>query len=64
MKRKEILKKNSKELKGLLVEKSTALRNFRFAVAGSKTRNVREGRALRRDIARVHTMLKNKPAEK
>lgn len=33
------------------------LRAFRFGGAGSRTRNVREGRALRKDIARILTEL-------
>ncbi len=58
---KDISKKNDKELHSLLNEKREALRNFRFASAGSSQKNVREGRAARRDIARVLTALKAKP---
>lgn len=59
MKMKEIKNKNEKELKAMLAEKTLALRSFRFAVAGSNTRNVKEGKALKRDIARVQTLLNN-----
>ncbi|OHB19803.1 MAG: 50S ribosomal protein L29 [Parcubacteria group bacterium RIFCSPHIGHO2_01_FULL_56_18] len=38
-------------------EKREALRSFRFGGAGSRTRNVREGRTLKRDIARMLTEL-------
>lgn len=38
-------------------EKREALRSFRFGGAGSRTRNVREGRTLKRDIARIMTEL-------
>ncbi len=54
---KEILNKTEKELKTLVTEKRLALRNFRFAVSGSKNRNVKEGQALRKDIARALTVL-------
>lgn len=57
MKNKDIAKKNKKELQTLLTEKKTALRDFRFGVSGSNVRNVKEGKVLRRDIARVLTAL-------
>lgn len=40
-----------------VAQKREALRAFRFGGAGSRTRNVREGRTLRRDIARMMTEL-------
>ena len=52
---KEFLNKTEKELRTMLADKRTALRNFRFAVAGSKTRNVKEGKVARKDIARILT---------
>lgn len=36
-------------------EKREELRTFRFGSAGSRSRNVREGRTLRKDIARLMT---------
>ena len=41
-----------------LGEKRLALRSFRFAVAGSKTRNTKEGKNIRKDIARILTELR------
>ncbi len=41
-----------------IAEKREALRKFRFGGAGSRTRNVREGRTLRHDVARLLTELK------
>lgn len=41
-----------------IAEKREALRVFRFGGAGSRTRNVREGRNLRHEIARMLTELK------
>ncbi|MDP2705119.1 MAG: 50S ribosomal protein L29 [Patescibacteria group bacterium] len=57
---KELQEKNEKDLIKLLAEKRTALRNFRFGGTGSKTRNVKEGMFLRKEIARVLTALKGK----
>ena len=54
---KDILNKSQKELEALLSEKAMALRTFRFSVAGSNTRNVKEGKALKKDIARIKTVL-------
>lgn len=54
---KDIKTKNEKELRAMLAEKSSALRAFRFGVAGSNARNVKEGHALKKDIARVQTLL-------
>ena len=54
---KDIANKNEKELMTLLEQKSAALTSFRFGIAGSKVRNVREGRGVRKDIARILTAL-------
>ncbi len=55
-KKKETFKETSdKDIVRLLGEKREALRVFRFGSAGSKTRNVKEGRLIRRAIARLLT---------
>ena len=54
---KELLAKKEADLIKLLKEKREALRNFKFAISGSKTRNVKEGGMLRREIARILTAL-------
>ncbi len=41
-------------------EKHEALRVFRFGGAGSRTRNVREGRNLRREIAQILTEVRGR----
>lgn len=46
------------DLQKEIADKREALRAFRHASAGSHTRNVREGRTLRRDIARLLTELR------
>ncbi len=58
------LKKYSVEdIKKEIVEKREALRTFRFGEAGSRSRNVKEGRAIRRDIARLLTELRARELE-
>lgn len=53
MAKKESLKNNSVEdLNRMVSDKRDALRALRFSVAGSKNRNVKEARTLRKDIAR------------
>jgi len=42
----------------MLVEKREALRLFRFNISGSKVKNVKEGAAHRKDIARILTEMK------
>ena len=61
--KKEFAKKSTKELQTSLNEKRLALRSFRFAVSGSNTRNVKEGHALKKDIARILTLLNKKSSE-
>ncbi|MCH7529633.1 50S ribosomal protein L29 [Patescibacteria group bacterium] len=53
----DIQSKNEKDLKKLLNEKRESLRNFRFEIAGSKIRNVKEAKNTRREIARIETEL-------
>lgn len=52
---KEIKEKTEIELKKMLSESREALRSFRFSGSGGKTRNVKEGRNLRKNIARILT---------
>jgi ribosomal protein L29 len=53
-------KMNDADLMKTLKEKREALRVFRFGVAGSKTRNVKEASVIKRDIARVMTEMASK----
>ena len=57
---KDMRDKKPEDLMKLLTEKRELLKNFRFGISGSKTRNVREGRGLKRDIARIQTTLAEK----
>lgn len=51
----DLEKKSDQDLMKELREKREALRGFRFDVAGSKPRNVKEGHAIKKDIARILT---------
>ena len=57
--KKEVQKKNKEELKKDLDTKVIALRDIRFNAAGTKSKNVKEQRTTRKDIARIKTVLKN-----
>lgn len=59
---KELRAKSDTDLSKLLTERCVTLSAFRFAVAGGKTKNVREGRATRREIARIITLLRERAA--
>lgn len=54
---KDLANKTEKELKEMLAEKQKALRVFRFSIAGSNARNVKEGVIIRKTIARIKTKL-------
>lgn len=53
----EFKNKTEKDLAKALYDKRVALKNFRFGISGSKIRNVKEGRELKKDIARIMTEL-------
>ena len=56
MAKKQTLKDHSvDDLNKILAEKRETLRRLRFAVAGSKNRNVKEAATLRKAIARALT---------
>lgn len=58
MKKADLQKKTEKELLKDLQEKRETLREFRFGMSGSKTRDTNLGQTARRDIARILTELK------
>lgn len=60
----ELKNKNDADLTKALSEKREALRAFRFGIEGSKSRNVKEGKGLKRDIARILTELNQRKATK
>ncbi|MFH1611823.1 MAG: 50S ribosomal protein L29 [bacterium] len=60
MKAKEINKKNEKELQTVLKEKRLQLGEMRFTLSSKKIKNVKEVSVLRRDIARILTILNSR----
>jgi ribosomal protein L29 len=56
----ELIKKSEKDLIKELSLKRKALREFRFNMAGTKTRNIKEGREVKKDIARILTELRKR----
>lgn len=60
MKPLELKNKDQASLFALLGEKREAVRAFRFGSAGSKNRNVKESHNLKKDIARILTILNQK----
>lgn len=54
---KEYKDKTIQDLNKIIREKREAIRAFRFGSTGSKTKNVKLGRTLRKEIARVMTEL-------
>ena len=63
MKPKEVRNKSIDVLRELLKEKRERLRDLRFSLAGGKVKNVREIREIKRDIARILTIIKEKAKE-
>ncbi len=56
----ELRQKSSEELKRVLKDSRNRLRQLRFDLASGKVKNVREIRALRKDVARILTLIKQK----
>lgn len=54
---KEIKGKSKKELVKLLTEKRGALQSFKYELAGGKSKNIKNGRNIRREIAQIMTEL-------
>lgn len=60
MKKTDYKGKAKEELNKSLIEKRKALRAARFGSAGSKSRNVKEYKNIRKDIARIMTEINRK----
>lgn len=56
----EFKNKTENDLAKLITEKRKALQQFRFGTSGSKTRNVKEGKGIRKEIARMLTELNSR----
>jgi ribosomal protein L29 len=57
MKTKDLTTKTPADLTKLVAEKREELRVFRFGGAGAKTKDVKAGRMIKKDIARILTVL-------
>ncbi len=57
MKMSEIREKSEKELRTALFESRESLRGVRFGIAERETKNISEHRKIRREIARILTVL-------
>lgn len=57
MKNKELRLKNEEELKILLGESQKKLRDLRFTLKAGKIKNTKEIKLLKKDIARILTIL-------
>lgn len=60
MKKHSFTKHSVEDLQKLATEKREELRRLRFAVAGSKNRNVKQAATLRKEIARALTELQKR----
>ena len=64
MKTKEIRKKSKEECLKLIAEKKKRLSDVRFASTSTKAKNTKEAFNLRKDIARIKTILKESKEDK
>lgn len=60
MKAKELQDKSKEELQTLLLEKQARLCQLRFDVSARQVKNFREVPAVKKDIAKIFTILNNK----
>lgn len=60
MKTEELRKKTKEELEKLLAEKREKRAKLRFDLKTGKVKNIREIREIKKDIARILTILKEK----
>jgi ribosomal protein L29 len=58
----DLTNKTEKDLQKDIATKRVAVRTFRFGSSGSKTRNVKEAKGLKKDIARMLTELNSRKA--
>lgn len=61
MKASELRTKSPAELQKMLVEYREKLRQLRFDLSAGKVKNIKAIRELKKDIARILTLLRQKP---
>ena len=59
-KKADIKNKTDKDLQKDLNEKRESIRSFRFGIAGSKVRNIKEGKNSKKTIARILTEINSR----
>jgi len=64
MKAKELIKKKIEELEKMLKEKREKLTHLKFDLIKGNLKNIREIREIKKDIARILTILKQKTCQK
>ena len=60
MRIKDLRNKSEEELKSYLLQERERLRSLRFDLVAGKVKNIREFRAIKKSIAQVLTILKEK----
>lgn len=60
MKAKELQQKTKTELEKFLIENQTKLQQLRFELTTGKVKNIREIREIKKNIARIKTLLNKK----
>ena len=60
LKIKDLATKTHADMAKLVADKRESLRVFRFGAAGAKSKNVKEGKGIRKDIARILTVMNSK----
>lgn len=56
----DIKNKTKQDLEVMIKDKREDLKNFRFGISGSRVKNVKEARIIKKDIARAITFLRQK----
>lgn len=64
MKIKEFREKNGEELKKIMAEKKARVLTLRFDISAKQVKNNQEYRTVKKDIAKILTVLKEKEAIK
>ncbi|MBI4120436.1 MAG: 50S ribosomal protein L29 [Parcubacteria group bacterium] len=54
---KELKTKSSQELKGLLSQERSKLRDLRFKLSGAQVKNVQETKVVKKNVARILTVV-------
>ncbi len=56
----DIKNKTKDELEAMVKDQREALKNFRFGISGSRVKNIKEARTIKKEIARAMTLLRQK----